>query len=115
MQAIKYLGVKDQPFKEKEKIFESINPYGSLILPKDSAVKNFFGFLLGKTFRLEKDGEFSLKVKTPIHDTKTYRLIAKEVKDLGYTRLIVTVLNKVYQDIRSSSLTADRNHKSNLT
>ena len=86
LQAIKFLGVKESPFEEKEKVYETISPVNGRV--KEQKKKSLKEKLFGYSYRIEQEDEFVLKVKG---NTQFLDDLVEQATDLGYNELQIGI------------------------
>ena len=93
LQAIKFLGVTESPFEEKERIYGTILPFNGRVKNprKRNKLSDLIGKIFGYSYRIEEDTEFNIKVNDI--DPEFLEDIIREVQDYGY-KALETVMTK---------------------
>lgn len=67
LQAIKYLGTRNEPAEVKDKVFETIQPFhGGISVSKESLSKKIAGFFFGIRCKTERVNPLTLRVDGPL-------------------------------------------------
>ena len=99
LQAVKYLGLKDEPFNEREKVYGTILPFQKAVSPpKDGFLKRASSFLLGRTSHVNAIDDLVLEVKGNTSDSLDE--IVQRAKDMGYTSVQIGIPQGSEEELR---------------
>ena len=103
LQAIKFLGVSEAPFEEKEKIYATILPFNGKVkgVKKNNKLVNTIKRLFGYSYKIEEDTDLRLRVRG---NPEFLPDLIEEARDLGYSELEAYLYNKDFEELKKNGL-----------
>jgi len=103
LQAIKYLAVKNEPFEEKEKVFDTIQPYTGKVKGFNHSFKltDIVSKLFGYSYNIEKDTNTTIRVKG---DPEFLPEVLEEAEDIGYSEVEMEMFSTRFEELRKAGL-----------